>query len=267
MANPYQMVQQLSRGDTLLTAWSSLPSVDLVDQLATTEFDAVTLDMQHGGHDEKSVWDGLLAIINRQKCAVVRIPVGRNDMASRALDMGADAIIAPMINSVEDAKAFADSMKFPPLGNRSWGAPRAQSLRDVEGGNAFLKSANKDTLSLAMIETRQALAALDDILSVEGIDGVFVGPSDLSIAWTNGDSVDPTREDMMEAIALIAKKAKAANKFAGIFSVDPSDTPRFTQMGFQFIALGFETGLITAGATQFLAAAKGGKETKLDGGY
>jgi 4-hydroxy-2-oxoheptanedioate aldolase len=267
MAKPYQMANLLRSGDTLLTAWSSLPSADLVDHLATTGFEAVTLDMQHGGHDERSVWDGLSAIINRQKCAIVRIPVGRNDMTSRALDMGADAVIAPMINSEEDARAFADAAKYPPLGSRSWGATRALSLRGLDGGNKFLANANSETLALAMIETREALAALDDILAVEGIDGVFVGPSDLSIAWTNGGSVDPALDDMMKAIAMIAKKTRDAGKLAGIFSVNPSDAPRFTQMGFQLIALGFETSLISVGAEQFIKAARNGDQADLDGGY
>ncbi|MDZ7824193.1 MAG: aldolase/citrate lyase family protein [Ahrensia sp.] len=248
---PLMMAERMRAGQTLYTVWSSIPENNLVDYLSTLKFEAVTLDMQHGGHDEASVYNGVAAIIRRERCAVVRVPVGRNDMVSRALDMGAEAVISPMINSVEDAIAFADAMKYPPMGKRSWGASRAVSVRGIEGGNAFLHSANAQTISFAMIETTEAYAALDEILAIEGIDAVFVGPADFSIALTGGREVNPSLETMMATIADIANRAKKAGKFAGIFAMDPKVAPQFAQMGYQFIAAGFETSLITAGADTF----------------
>ncbi|MEL6436880.1 MAG: aldolase/citrate lyase family protein, partial [Pseudomonadota bacterium] len=207
--------------------------------------------------NEAIVLDGLEAVIAREKPAVVRIPVGRFDMASRALDFGADAVIAPMVNSVTDAKRLADAMKFPPTGERSWGPTRAVGLRGIAGGTDYLKSANADTVAMAMIETRQALAVLDDIIAVDGIDGVFVGPADFSIAWTGGEVMNPRLEDMMEPIAKIATTARAVGKHAGIFAVNPADVPRFVEMGYRFIAVGFDTGVVAAGAKQILAIANG----------
>ena len=112
---------RLRAGETLFTAWSGVPDALTVEVLAAQDFDVVTLDMQHGGHNEDSVLRSIVPILRTGKPAAVRIPVGRFDMASRALDFGAEAVIAPMINSVADARAFAQSMKYPPVGMRSWG--------------------------------------------------------------------------------------------------------------------------------------------------
>lgn len=261
------MADRLRDGETLYTAWSSIPENGLVDHLGTTDFDAITLDMQHGGHNEQSVLNCLATIIRRQKIGLIRVPVGRNDMCSRALDMGAEAVIAPMINSLDDAKAFAGAMKYPPMGERSWGATRAVSVRGITGGNDYLRSANKSTVSIAMIETRDALAALDDILALEGIDGVFMGPADFSIAWTNGGEVNPALEDMMAGVEQVAQSAKQAGKFAGVFAMNPKMAPRYAAMGYQLIAVGFDTSFITEGAGSFLKTARGEGQADLDGGY
>ncbi|QBK30959.1 HpcH/HpaI aldolase family protein [Roseitalea porphyridii] len=254
----YELAGALRAGKTVLTAWSAQPEAGLVGMIAGAGFDAVTMDMQHGGHHEASIWDGVAAVLLRRVPAIVRVPVGRFDMASRALDFGADAVIAPMINSVEDARALAAFTKYPPLGERSWGPTRGLALRGVEGGNAYLHSANADTLCFAMIETRAALDALDDILDVDGIDAVFVGPADFSIAWTGGQGVDATLDDMMDAVADVAARAKAKGKLAGIFAVDPAMAPRYAQMGFGLIAAGFDAAIVNRGAQAVLSAARGG---------
>ena len=112
----------------------------------------------------------------RRNTLLVRIPVGRFDMASRALDFGAEAVIAPMVNSVEDARRFAASMKYPPVGERSWG-PTFGLPRAGQGDlQTWLRELNSRTVAFAMIETRAALDALDGILDTPGIDGIFVGP-------------------------------------------------------------------------------------------
>jgi 4-hydroxy-2-oxoheptanedioate aldolase len=187
----------------------------------------------------------------------VRVPVGRFDMASRALDFGAEAVIAPMINSVDDARRFAAAMKYPPVGERSWGPtfglPRRHKKPELK---AWLKGANADTVSFAMIETRRALDALDDILEVPGIDAVFVGPSDFSIAWTDGGEINTSLEDMMPAIERIAKRALDAGKLTGIFAVDPSFAGRYAAMGYRFIALGTEAMYMALGANDLMGRAR-----------
>jgi 4-hydroxy-2-oxoheptanedioate aldolase len=251
------LAQRLNAGETLFTAWSGVPDALTVEIVASQPFDAVTLDMQHGGHHEDSVLRGIVPVLNATKHAVVRIPVGRFDMASRALDFGAEAVIAPMVNSVEDARRFAASMKYPPVGERSWGPSFALPRAGQRDFDAWLHESNARTVSFAMIETRAALDALDGILETPGIDGVFVGPSDFSIAWTSGATINPTLEDMMEQVAEIAARAKQAGKFAAIFLADPALAGRYVSMGFQFFALGTEHRLIALGAGSLLQTARG----------
>ncbi len=250
--------ERLGQGVPVYSGWSAIPDSLVVEALGGTAFDAVTLDMQHGGHHEDSVLRALGPVIAHGKHALVRIPVGRFDMASRALDFGAEAIIAPMINSVADAKAFAQACKYPPVGGRSWGPSFAMPRRGVGSSAEWLAGGNAATLAFTMIETREALAALDDILAVDGIDGVLVGPADFSIAWTKGERVDPTHEPMMEAIADIARRATKAGKLSAIYVADPSLSPRFVEMGYRLIALGSESRLMQIGADALIKAAKAG---------
>jgi 4-hydroxy-2-oxoheptanedioate aldolase len=243
------------QSEPVISAWSGIPDALTVEMLASQPFAAVTLDMQHGGHDEASVLRSLPMILSQNKHALVRIPVGRFDMASRALDFGAEAVIAPMINSVADAQSFAAAMKYPPLGERSWG-PNFSMGRSGRPSDpqTWLRNANADTLAIAMIETRRALDALDGILAVDGIDAVLVGPSDFSIAWTNGETVDPALPDMIDAIADIARRTTAAGKLASIFVVDPALCGRYRAMGYSLMACGTEGSLMQLGATATLNA-------------
>lgn len=250
------LATRLEAGEVVFTAWSGIPDAVTVEVVAGQGFDAVTLDMQHGGHHEDSVLRGIVPILRADKHAVVRIPVGRFDMASRALDFGAEAVIAPMINSLEDARLFANSMKYPPMGERSWGPTFGFARRGGTDQAAWLKDSNKRTVAIAMIETRAALDVLDGILATPGIDGIFLGPSDFSIAWSNGESVNPTREDMMPALEDIAARTLKAGKHAGIFVMDTALTGRYAKMGYRFMALGNEQKYISLGVETLLSAAR-----------
>jgi 4-hydroxy-2-oxoheptanedioate aldolase len=247
---------RLAAGETLFTAWSGVPDPLTVELVAGINFDAVTLDMQHGGHHEDSVLRSIPAITRAGRNALVRIPVGRFDMASRALDFGAEAVIAPMVNSLADARAFAAAMKYPPLGERSWGPTWGFPRSGVRDFQTWLETANTETLALAMIETRPALEAVDGILATPGIDGVFLGPSDFSIAWSGGAVINALLDDMMEAVAGVAKKAREMNKAAAIFLVDPKLAGRFAGMGYQLMAMGNEARYMALGAEGMLATAR-----------
>lgn len=249
--------KRLDAGETLYTAWSAIPDPLVAEFLARAGFDAVTLDMQHGCHSTESVLRGVPAVMLAGKPAIVRIPVGRFDMASRALDFGAAAVIAPMVNSLADARLFAAAMKFPPVGERSWGPTRVLGLRGEKDPQAYLEAANGDTLAIAMIETRAALAVLDEILGLPGIDGVFVGPSDFSIAWSGGKRIDPGNGDMLKGAADVAEKTRKAGKIPCTLAITGEAARKFRDMGFRLIALGSDFGYLTAGAAALLQASKG----------
>jgi len=250
------LLSRLKAGETLFTAWSGIPDPLTVELMAAQAFDAVTLDMQHGGHHEDSVLRSIPAIQRAGRHVVVRIPVGRFDMASRALDFGAEAVIAPMVNSVADARAFAAAMKYPPVGERSWGPTYAMPRSTVTSPQEWLREGNSRTLAFAMVETRQALDALDGILETPGIDGIFVGPSDFSIAWTGGRSLDPVREDMMDTIADIARRAIAAGKVCGMYLSNMQIAGRYAAMGYHFQAVASEHRVVAAGAEALIGQAR-----------
>jgi 4-hydroxy-2-oxoheptanedioate aldolase len=255
--NPMPLAESLAAGEIVFTAWSGVPDSLTVELLAHQAFDAVTLDMQHGGHHEDSVVRSIRAVQAAGKPTLVRVPVGRFDMASRALDFGAEAVIAPMVNSAEDARRFAAAMKYPPVGERSWG-PTFGLPRSGGSQQDWLKQSNQKTLAFAMVETLAALDALDEILATSGIDGIFLGPGDFSIAWTNGADLAPFREDMMGTIEAIARRTRSAGKFAAIYLGDPASTGRLAAMGFQMFATGSEVQLFQRGAESLLKAARAG---------
>ena len=250
------LVKDLQSGKTICTAWSGVPDALTVEIVAAQGFEAVTLDMQHGGHNEDSVLRSLAPVIRAGKHAIVRIPVGRFDMASRALDFGAEAVIAPMINSLEDARRFAAAMKYPPLGERSWGPTYASPRAGSPDPQDWLATANARTMAIAMIETRAALDVLDGILETPGIDAIFLGPSDFSIAWTNGATINPTLEDMMATVESVASRARKAGKPAGIYVIDPTSAGRFVSIGYQLLAMGSEHALIKLGSETLLKAVR-----------
>jgi 4-hydroxy-2-oxoheptanedioate aldolase len=251
------LISRLDSGETILTAWSGVPDTLTVELLAQQGFDAVNLDMQHGGHHEDSVLRCIVPVLRYEKHPLVRIPVGRFDMASRALDFGAEAVIAPMVNSVEDARRFASAMKYPPLGERSWGPTYAFPRHRQGDFAAWLRDSNKRTVAFAMIETRAAADALDGILDTPGIDGIFLGPSDFSIAWTGGAAINPTLGDMMDAVADIASRARRAGKHCGIYVIDPATAPKYVSMGYKLLAMGSEHTLVRLGAESLLKSVRG----------
>jgi 4-hydroxy-2-oxoheptanedioate aldolase len=251
------LADRLNSGTVSFTAWSGVPDSLTVEIVSRLGFDAITLDMQHGAHHEDSVARCIPSITGPGKHPIVRVPVGRFDMASRVLDLGAEAVIAPMINSVDDARRFAAAMKYPPVGERSWGPTFGFPRSTVRDHPTWLATQNRETISFAMIETRAAYGLVDQILDTPGIDGVFVGPSDFSIAWTAGQAINPGLEDMMGAVEDIGARTRKAGKFAAIFAVDPTITGRYAAMGYQLVALGNEQAYMRIGAENMIAAARG----------
>jgi 4-hydroxy-2-oxoheptanedioate aldolase len=237
MAKP-ALADRLRSGETVYSGWIATPEPLIAEMSARAGFDCVTVDMQHGLHDPISAMRSISGIAHAGKPAGVRVPVGDFAMASRALDMGAEAVIAPMINTVADARAFVAACKYPPLGERSWGPARALTLLEIPDPPTQLATANRDTLAFAMVETRQALDIIDDILAVDGIDGVFMGPSDLSVTLSGGREIAPIADWLDEPIRSIAERAASAGKFSCAFAATGERARQFADMGYNFIALG-----------------------------
>ena len=250
MAAP--LAQRLRAGEVLISGWSTIPEPLVAEAVARAGFDCVVLDLQHGLHDTRSVFQSIGSIAAVGKPALVRVPLGDNAFASRALDAGAEGVIAPMINSVADARAFVAAVKYPPVGQRSWGPNRAMALSG-KAPQAHLETSNADTFAFAMIETEGALAVLDGILAVPGVDGVFIGPSDLSVTLSGGARIAPEADDLDPVIRRICQAAEAAGKVAGAFTPNARRAKTCRDLGCRFIALGSDHGYIAGGAAAMLA--------------
>lgn len=254
---PGQLVARIRAGEKLANAWVGSTDSGVAEALVAAGFDIATFDMQHGSVDYRVAAAGIAAVALAGKPAMVRIAVGDFAMAARLFDIGVAGVIAPMINSVADARALVDHVKFPPVGARSWGPRRGLTITGYDP-DAYLKHANACQLAIAMIETREAYAALDDILDVEGIDGVLVGPSDFSISLSDGAAVIPTGASIEKELDHIAARAKAHGKFAATFTHTGARAKELFERGYAIIAPGPDTRLLQLGAKAELAAMRGG---------
>jgi 4-hydroxy-2-oxoheptanedioate aldolase len=247
------LADRIAAGQFSTTAWVGMAEPAIAELMVREGFDSAMLDMQHGSVDVTGAIRGIGMVALAGKPCIVRIPVDDFPCASRMLDAGAAAIIAPMINSVEDARRFAAFMKFPPIGERSWGPHRAVALTGLEHG-VYLKEANRIQLAIAMIETREALAALDGILAISGIDGVFVGPSDLSIALSNGARLEPHGADVDAALSHVVSQAKHYGKFASAFCFSGARARDLKQRGYSLCSVGTDGLLLKSAIRTELAA-------------
>src|SRR5574337_247612 len=250
-----KLAAALTSSSPLMCAWVGMNEAAVAETLAREAFDAVVLDMQHGALDFAGASRSILSVALAGKPAIVRIPVGDFAVASRVLDAGAAGVLAPMINDRDDARRLVSFTKFPPVGERSWGPRAALPLSGLEPP-AYLKAANGLTQTIAMIETRAALDALDDILAVEGIDGVFVGPSDLSIALSDGRGVDARGSVLLGAAGRILERVAAHGKYAAMFCFDGKDARAMAAKGFRLMSVGSDQTLMRSAARAELAAAR-----------
>jgi 4-hydroxy-2-oxoheptanedioate aldolase len=252
----FSLASRLRAGDTVYSAWCTLASPPAAETIAREGFAAVVLDAQHGLWDTASLIAGIGAVHHGGAAPLVRVPLEDFALVSRALDCGAEAIIAPMINSQADAQKFASVAKFPPVGERSWGPQRAIALQGRTVTTDYLREANTGTLTLAMIETPKALGNVDAIAATPGIDALFIGPYDLSTALSGGKAQDVQAPEVERAIDQICAAAVKAKKIPGIYCSDAKRALAMAKRGFKFITIGSDLGIMREGAAGILRALK-----------
>lgn len=246
---------RLGGGSGLISAWVSMPDPIVVAHLAQEEFDCIVLDLQHGQMEFNAAVLAIAEAALRGIPVVVRVPVGGFALASRLLDVGAAGIIAPMINTVAEARALVAFTKYQPLGERSWSPALALALTGKPAAD-YLKAANTGTLAIPMIETASALAALDDILAVEGIGGVFLGPYDLSIALSGGAAINPLMPEVIDALGRVVERCRAHGKAALVMGGSGERARELIDMGFDLAAIGPDNIQLREGARAMLKAAR-----------
>jgi len=258
MAMPaFTLAPRLRSGATVFAGWCGLPYPLLAETLAREGFAAVTIESQHGLWDVGGILAGIAAVRQGGAAPLVRVPLNDFALVSRALDFGAEGIIAPMINTAADARAFAAAAKFPPLGERSWGPHRAMTLGGVADMPTYLREANDHVVTLAMIETRTALQNFDAIIGTPGIDGFFLGPSDLSIALSDGKSVDPLSKEVEGHLDAMIAGAQRAKKIPGAYCHSAERAAALAKRGVKFLAVSSDLAMLRAGAAAAMKVLKG----------
>jgi 4-hydroxy-2-oxoheptanedioate aldolase len=236
---------------SVFTAWCQWPGEWQALAMVRAGFAGVLADMQHGMTDYGQMLAHVQAVGRAGGVPMVRPPLDDFGMVARALDAGASVIIMPMINTVNDAKRLVDVARFPPLASRSMGPKGALELWQM-GAQDYLSAANELTTLLPMVETRRALDNLDDILAVDGIDGVFVGPFDLSINLSGGKVGGANDPDVQAALPKIVAAAKKAGKISGIYASGHEEARRFAGMGFNLVSAAGDAAILAAGAKAVL---------------
>lgn len=252
MVRENSVKRRLEAGGTAVNAWCSIASSYVAEVIAHLGFDTVTVDLQHGAIDYRDAFAMLQAISSSPALPMVRVPWNDPALLMKLLDAGAMGVICPMVNSAAEARAFVGACRYPPLGYRSFGPNRAVQY----AGADYWRHANREVLLLAMIETESGVAALDEILAVDGLDGVYVGPGDLSLSFGGDPSMRPKAPDVVAAIAKIAERTAAAGRIAAIHTDGPETARQRWGQGYLMVTLQSDVRHIVNGAGAALAALK-----------
>ncbi len=242
-----------SEGGTVVNGWLHVPSSFSAEVMAHAGYDSLTMDMQHGPVDYGSLVPMLQAISTTDTVPVVRVPWHDPGLIMQVLDAGCYAVICPMVNTRQEAEAFVGACRYPPAGYRSFGPFRAV----LYAGQDYTDHADDTVVTIAMIETREALKNLDAILDVAGLDAVFVGPSDLGQSLGYGPGVDREEPEVVEAMDTVLAAARDHGLAAGIFAGSSGYASRMVEKGFRFVNVSTDVQLMAKAAAGVVADLKG----------
>jgi 4-hydroxy-2-oxoheptanedioate aldolase len=245
---PNRLRELWQADQAVINGWLAIPNGFSAEVMAHQGWDSLTIDLQHGVVDYQAMVGMLQAISTTSTVPVVRVPWLEPGIIMKTLDAGAYAVICPMVNTREDAQRLVAYTHYAPQGTRSFGPVRAA----LYGGADYPSAADDTIVAFAMIETAQALDNLDAIMSVEGLDAIYVGPSDLSLALGCKPTFDDVDPPVAQAIDHILERAKAHGLFAGIHNGTPAVARARIDKGYRFVTVSSDARLIAAGAQQVL---------------
>ena len=241
-----------AKNEASINAWLSIPNSFTAEAFGKMGWDSVTIDMQHGQNDYSTAIAMVQGLSNSNTVPMTRVPWNEPGIIMKMLDLGVQGIIAPMINTKEDCEKFVSYCYYPPIGQRSFGPMRAQ----VVYGSDYYQHANDNIVSLAMIETKQAVENLDAILSVPNLTGIYIGPADMSSSYGLPPKFDVREDPVFSNIKMIAKKAKEKGKIAGIHNGSVKYMKEMMDYGFQFTTLLSDFRMMTSHAESLLKELK-----------
>ncbi|NEK22665.1 2-keto-3-deoxy-L-rhamnonate aldolase [Sulfitobacter sp. JBTF-M27] len=249
-AKPNPFKKALQQGETVFGCWLGLGHTFSTELMGTAGFDWLVIDGEHGPNDYRSILAQLQVLEASDSHAVVRVPVGETYILKQMLDAGAQTVLVPMVDSAAQARQLVRDVTYPPHGDRGVGyaltrAARFSQIKD------YGSTADAEVCLLVQVESVKGLAALDEILTIEGINGVFIGPADL--AADMGHMGNALHEDVQAAIMDALRRIRAAGKAPGILSTHDPMTQAALDAGAQFVALSADV-LLLSHAAQALSA-------------
>ena len=251
---PNRLWEIWASGRHVNNGWLGIPSSHSAEVMAHTGFDSLTVDLQHGAIDYAGALPMLTAISTTPVVPLARPASLDPPQIMKLLDAGAYGIICPMIDTPEDARRLVEACRYPPIGQRSFGPTRAAM---AQGPDFNTDEANRQVVVIGQVETPLSLSNLDAILATEGLDGVYVGPSDLTLSrglGANGDSTDP---QFLGHLARVVERARVHGRHTGMHCASGAQAKRMVDMGFDFVTVGSDTGLIGEAGRGRLALVRG----------
>jgi 4-hydroxy-2-oxoheptanedioate aldolase len=234
----------IAAGKLQIGLWSSLCSNIAAEIISDSGFDWILLDSEHSPNEIPDLLGQLQAVARGAATPIIRPAWNDAVLAKRALDIGAQTLLFPYVQNAEEARRAVASMRYPPEGIRGVSvASRASRFGRTPG---YLAKANGEMCALVQVETRSALDQLESIAGVEGVDGVFIGPSDLAASL--GHLGNPQASDVQKAIQDAGKRLKAIGKPAGILTGNEEEARRYMDWGYRFVAVGADVGLLAKNA-------------------
>ncbi len=241
--------QALARGERQVGLWCSLASPVATEVAAGAGFDWIVIDGEHGPNDITTLLPQLQAMSRGTAEPVFRVPWNDFVIIKRALDVGARSLLIPFVQNAEEARRAVAATRYPPLGIR--GVARAIRANDYGRIQDYQRNAHYDTSVIVQLETGAALSEIEAVAAVEGVDGIFIGPSD--VAASLGHLGDPKDPAVQAAIKDAATRIRAAGKSAGFWTGNADEVEAIVELGFNFTAVGNDVSIL-AGNLQNLAA-------------
>lgn len=242
-----QFKQRLKQNDPLWGLWLGLPDASCAEIVAGAGFDWLLIDAEHAPFELDTIMRHLQAIAPYDVSAIVRPEEGRTALLKRILDIGAQTLLIPMCDTAKQAKELVQAVKYPPQGIRGLGSSLARAA-NWNRIPEYLHNANDEICLIVQVETVTAMQNLDEIVNVDGVDAVFIGPSDLSASM--GYVGNPDHPDVVAAIERGLATINAAGKAGGLLCINPEKAQHYAEKGAKFVGVGVDTLLLSQGAKQ-----------------
>jgi 4-hydroxy-2-oxoheptanedioate aldolase len=241
------------RGGCALNGWLHIPNAFATELMAHQGWDSLTIDLQHGVVDYAAALGMLQAIATTATIPMARVPWNEPGIIMKMLDAGCYGIICPMINTRAECEAFVGACRYPPRGYRSFGPLRAA----LYAGPDYAARADQIVITMAMIETRQAVENIGEIAQTPGLDALYIGPADLGQSLGSGANMDPAEPEVVAAIDHVLAAAQRHGVVVGMHTGSVEYARRMAAKGMQFLTIGSDTRLLTGAAQRTVAAFKG----------